>query len=137
MRRVYLFLLPALFAGCSLLDGAGDAGTVTFTADQDRYRLGSTVTATLENNSDQVVEYNLCFSQLEQRSGSAWKNAGPEIVCQAIAFGLRTGEQDQYGVVLSDSLNLTEGPYRLTTSVSIGAEGRTLTTQTFAVGATR
>jgi len=137
MKRFSLLLIATIFAGCNLVGGSGDTSNgVTFTTEQDGYALGSTVTATLANSSDEAVGYNLCFSALERRQGDDWVFAGPSIVCQAIGLQLKPGEESRYSVTLVDSLNLpSSGTYRITTDVEIEGEDIVLKTRPFSISA--
>ena len=136
-KHLSLFLIALLFAGCSLTGSSNDSpGEVAFTIDRESYELGSTVTATLANTSDQQVGYNLCFSHLERKQNNEWVSVHTPGTCQAILKLLPPSEESQFSLVLADSLNLsTSGTYRIATEVEIERESTTLRTEPFSIHA--
>lgn len=86
-----LSLLTLLFlGGCELLDLPADRSSkVVFATEQRVYAPGDTVMLRLENKTNQLVRYNLCFSTLEQKDGAAWEDADERRPCPAALFGLQ------------------------------------------------
>lgn len=136
--KQYLFLLTVLLlAGCSLLDSSGDKpNKVTFTVDQKSYALGQTIMATLANDSNNPLTYNLCMTQLQQHRNGEWTNVAPSAACNAIAMVLKPGAKESYRLDPGKLIEASEGRYRLITDVGIREESKDLTTAAFRLSAT-
>jgi hypothetical protein len=135
MKHLSLLLIALLFAGCGLTGSSNKSpGDVALTIDQESYELGSTVTATLANTSDQQVGYNLCFSYLERKQDNDWVSVPTPGTCEAILKLLPPSEESQFSLVLADNLNLsTSGTYRIATEVEVEGEDITLRTEPFSI----
>lgn len=130
MRYLALLLAFILLVGCQIRQPF-DLG---FTTDQDRYAPGSEVQLQLENQTEQTIGYNLCFSELQQQTGGEWQLVeGSEEVCTAIQNGLEPGDQATYTKTLP--ADLPAGTYRYETDVTYRdtEEREPLATEPFSV----
>lgn len=144
----YLLLVISIFSifvwtGCGIIGGSKNETNVTFRTNESSYALGSTVTAVLQNESNNPILYNLCSSKLEKKNKGDWNVVGPYITCPAIAKILKPGGSIKYKIALDDSITkkLKEGLYRIRTNVEIKYvdsknKNLSLTTNTFSINTT-
>lgn len=123
MKFFSLILVAVTFIGCGLVEppednrDSGLPVQYEFTADKQVYGPGETATLRLENNSDHMLGYNLCFSTLVQKIENGWKSIeGPQDqACIAILFTLKPGNTASFKFQLFP--NLSKGQYRFKTKI--------------------
>lgn len=112
MRSLSSFALVCL-AGC-----AEPPGAVSLKTSASHYSAGATVVATLANDTDAIIHYNLCALRLEQRFEEGWTSDGlPEkpATCPTVLEALPPHAHAEGTYALDPTLS--PGDYRLITSV--------------------
>ncbi len=138
MRMSFVVALAAGLAAVACQQPAGSmADGVTLSVLQPAYTAGDTLEAELSNSSQFTVGFNLCYTNLDRRTSSGWRevdaffgipgNAG----CADILAALESGATAQYRQQVP--VGLAPGTYRLRSKVVVGDDGRTLVTQSFEI----
>ena len=138
MRRIGLFACVLLIGSCSLPTESSHR-QVEFSVGLERLAIGDTLTATLLNRSEHIVEYSFCPTALERRTSKGWLTvqqpfglpAEPRSMCVGIAYELPAGESAEYRQVITEEVHA--GRYRLRLYVSIGDDRAFISTSEFRV----
>lgn len=135
MRYLFVVILLLLAGGCKPSQPTTEAQALRFTTDQEHYVSEAEVLLRLNNQTDETIGYNLCSSELEQRTDQGWQHvADSTTVCTMIQHGLAPGDSTTYTKTLMQGL--PESIYRFRTSVEYRDTGRQemIVTDAFSVG---
>jgi hypothetical protein len=133
MKKMFALLLVLVCGGCANGLLASDHAHATLRTDRSEYAPGEAATLELANTSRGSVGYNLCFSQVERRSGAGWTLAqGTRQGCIAVLLMLKSGERVTDQLLLP--AELPAGTYRITTRIEQpDGDARRVSTEPFTV----
>lgn len=134
MRNLFLLVL---FVGSGCSDPLGqNPAELHFFVEPTAYSASDTVRLFLRNSSDVHVGYNLCFAQLELRTGNDWQTVNrfpPNTACISILLAL---PPKQTATAFQPIFEwITPGVYRFRDEVEWPLPGRrvTLVSNTFRI----
>lgn len=91
-RRIVTTLLLGSVVSCT--EPTGPPEDLRLMVAAGPYMVGDTIQLELRNGTFLEAGYNLCFAELERRSGGAWeriRRADPELLCFAVLRSLPPG----------------------------------------------
>lgn len=121
MRPLFVTTLLAIgLVGCQ--DTVPPPG-VEFTVDEAQYAPGDTAQLQLVNGVDQMLGYNLCFSELERQEGASWAVVPDTMTaCTAEQQGLAPGDTARFTKTIMPGVG--PGTYRYRTGIEFRDDER-------------
>ncbi len=133
MKRLAIVLIAVTFFGCNVNNPNNNEPNVQFKVDEQSYVQGQAVTATLVNNTDQTVGFNLSCAELQRAESGDWVPVFPDMFCAQYLRILKAGGKARYKFNIGINGDLQKGNYRLVTEVTVDEKSFNLISQTFEV----
>lgn len=120
MRLALFTTILLLWSGCQ---GTQPSAGIDFSVDDTQYVPGEEVQLRLVNGIDQMLGYNLCFSDLERQQNDQWQIVpDSETVCTTVQYGLEPGDTATFTkMILND---VPRGTYRYHTRIELREDER-------------
>jgi|SRR5690625_3510921 len=146
MKYLSVILLVVLSLGCESISSNQQfktfvSGNISFAVDQERYALGDTVVANLQNNSSTFIMIGNPFS-VEKKQGDQWTRVGPSSVFTLEGIKLEADSLRAYRFTLSTdsswhfpNYSFSAGKYRVKTLVRKDGDRHTVRTSPFTISA--